>query len=466
MTDKTVVLIPGTVLPPVHGALAACATRLDVAGALHDIDMVGVGFGCRPLAPYLFGTGPDLPDLRPEEVYLTLLGYSLAGWKSVRSQGVEPQAFVGQSVGELWSMVAAGMISATDGARLACLRSSCLTAEGWKGSMTAVTAGADAVRGLISAVDHPDLALAGVNAPQRSVVSGPEEALTVIERLFSSLGWNHARIDVPHATHSPGVAGAARAFLATAPVVRTHAPRYPVYSPTARRFLGAGDDPVELVTAALTLPVLLHDALLTLHCRGVVGFVECGEAEVASKFVRESLTGAAVRLALEPSKSDTDKGRSKEAEAPVHASSGPQVRQPAVRQDPPTAVADAQAAVSTEPAPPPKRPTGAEEDSPSASGGAEPASQPPEPDQGAANDREGILKQLRELYAQELEYPEELLEEDAALEAELGVESLRQMRLLAKMQEVLLPGAPPVRLRLADHQTIGQIADFVVAARA
>jgi acyl carrier protein len=79
--------------------------------------------------------------------------------------------------------------------------------------------------------------------------------------------------------------------------------------------------------------------------------------------------------------------------------------------------------------------------------------------------RDEIFKSLTALYATALEYPEEVFTEDVELEAELGVDSVKQAELLARVaQEFRLPGRPE-DLRLSDYHTMGKVVDFVVVGR-
>ena len=70
---------------------------------------------------------------------------------------------------------------------------------------------------------------------------------------------------------------------------------------------------------------------------------------------------------------------------------------------------------------------------------------------------------LRELYAKELDYPVEVLEESASLEGMLGVDSMRQTELLAKTRSLFNLGVPPAGFRTVDYTDLGKIADYVVA---
>jgi len=82
----------------------------------------------------------------------------------------------------------------------------------------------------------------------------------------------------------------------------------------------------------------------------------------------------------------------------------------------------------------------------------------------AAPSREDTLDRLRALYARVLEYPPEVFTEDAQLEAELGVDSLKQTSLLtAVITEFGLP-TDGGDLRVWEFPTLGRIADHVLAA--
>jgi acyl carrier protein len=83
---------------------------------------------------------------------------------------------------------------------------------------------------------------------------------------------------------------------------------------------------------------------------------------------------------------------------------------------------------------------------------------------GAAADRAAVLAHLREMYAEALEYPVEAVTEDVELEAELGVDSVKQTELMARVLEHY--GLPARRdgFRLAEYDTLGKVADLVCAA--
>jgi [acyl-carrier-protein] S-malonyltransferase len=77
-----------------------------------------------------------------------------------------------------------------------------------------------------------------------------------------------------------------------------------------------------------------------------------------------------------------------------------------------------------------------------------------------ADDSE-LLHQLRKLYAEELDYPEEVVTEDADLEGELGLDSLSQVTLLILVLETYGMGKHATDVVGAEHPTLASIAALV-----
>jgi acyl carrier protein len=65
------------------------------------------------------------------------------------------------------------------------------------------------------------------------------------------------------------------------------------------------------------------------------------------------------------------------------------------------------------------------------------------------------------MYAAALEYPEEVFTPDVELEADLGIDSVKQTELLARVSEQYGIPPKPADFRLSDYNTLGRVADFV-----
>jgi NAD(P)-dependent dehydrogenase (short-subunit alcohol dehydrogenase family)/acyl carrier protein len=78
-------------------------------------------------------------------------------------------------------------------------------------------------------------------------------------------------------------------------------------------------------------------------------------------------------------------------------------------------------------------------------------------------DRETVARTLLAVIAEKTGYPVEMLELDMALDADLGIDSIKRVEILSALQEQL-PGAPAIRPEhLGTLQTVRQIVDFLAS---
>jgi acyl transferase domain-containing protein/acyl carrier protein len=121
-----------------------------------------------------------------------------------RSWGIEPDAVVGHSMGEVAAACVSGALSLEDAARVICLRSRLMREVAGRGAMAVVELGADELREWLAPFDGA-LSLAVCNSPRSSVVSGDSQAL---ESLLSKLEGARIfcrRVKVDVASHSAQV---------------------------------------------------------------------------------------------------------------------------------------------------------------------------------------------------------------------------------------------------------------------
>ncbi|WP_237535480.1 acyltransferase domain-containing protein [Streptomyces sp. SID3343] len=480
----SVFVMPGTVPAPRAGILSELHQRYEtVRESLSRIDKAARDMGLPEISPRLIEDNGTSDRRGPEVQYLEIYAVSLATHHMLVAEGVRPIAIVGQSIGELWALAAAGHLAVEDAARLAVARSQALTRQGWGGKMLAVGVDGRRAQALAGLLDHPHLVLACENAPRQSVLSGPEPLIEFVERVADTLGWPSLRLDVPHPTHTPAMVHAARDLRASAPRVPYGTGRWRVCSPWLGRDVG-DDDPVDLVAGALTARVRMLQTIRDLHAGGVDAFVECGEWPVVTKFVEASVPG--VRCVVPLSEDDPFEAVRVLAAGP---SQGGLFRE-RVSASAPSAIGrtahasvPATAAAVTVPASPPPRSAVVPAPTPAVtcvSRVAEPvrtiaAPSVPAPvplvapraqSTPSGLDYESVLDQLRVLYGDFLGYPPDLLGEDDGLESELGVESLKQVALLGRVSDRF--DLPDLRAdtSLLTLATLRRIAETVVRARA
>ncbi|MFE3491469.1 acyltransferase domain-containing protein, partial [Streptomyces griseus] len=114
-----------------------------------------------------------------------------------RAAGVEPDAVVGHSQGEIAAAVVAGRLSVEDGARVVALRSRALLRLSGQGAMASVALDAVEVEGMLPG----SVTVAAVNAPGQVVVSGPPDEVAELCVRLDERGVRARRIEVDYASH-------------------------------------------------------------------------------------------------------------------------------------------------------------------------------------------------------------------------------------------------------------------------
>jgi acyl transferase domain-containing protein/acyl carrier protein len=205
-----------------------------------------------------------------------------------RSWGVEPEAVVGHSMGEVAASHVAGVLSLEDAARIICRRSHLLRRISGKGSMAVVELSRnEAARALEGFEDRVSVAVS--NSPRSTVVSGDPAAVAgLMERLTArGVFCKHVNVDV--ASHSPQVDPLRADLLAALDGIEPRAGSVPVYSTV----LGAPTDgrgfDATYWCRNLREPVLFSAAMSHLIADGYDTFVEASSHPLLVTAVQESL---------------------------------------------------------------------------------------------------------------------------------------------------------------------------------
>jgi len=155
---------------------------------------------------------------------LFVVEYALA--QMWMAKGVRPCATIGHSIGEYVAAALAGIFSLEDGLRLVTVRGT-LMQQCAVGGMLALELDETDSR---SRINGTSLRLAAVNAPGRCVVSGPNDALTALERSLRNNGVVSKRLQTSHAFHSEMMRPVVDAFVAEVRRVQLNAPSIPFIS--------------------------------------------------------------------------------------------------------------------------------------------------------------------------------------------------------------------------------------------
>ncbi|MEU6393702.1 type I polyketide synthase [Streptomyces sp. NPDC046939] len=170
---------------------AECATAL---GEFVEWSLVDVVRGVEG-AP-----GFDRVDVVQPVLWAVMVSLA-ALWESF---GVRPAAVVGHSQGEIAAAVVAGALSVRDGARVVALRSRAITSLAGRGGMVSVALPAEGAEELAGRWPGR-VAVAAVNGPTSTVVSGDADALDELVAYAEGEGVRVRRIEVDYASHSAHV---------------------------------------------------------------------------------------------------------------------------------------------------------------------------------------------------------------------------------------------------------------------
>lgn len=177
--------------PVFADSLAGCAAVLDPLTGWSLLDVL---------------TGqPGTPSLeRVDVIQPVLFAVNVSLAQLWRSYGVEPDAVLGHSQGEIAAAYVAGALSLADAARVVAVRSRALRVLSGTGGMLSVGAAEQEVTGWLDG--YPDLAVAAVNASEATIVSGDIDELRRFAAGREEAGTYVRWIPVDYGSHSSQVA--------------------------------------------------------------------------------------------------------------------------------------------------------------------------------------------------------------------------------------------------------------------
>ncbi|TVL89633.1 type I polyketide synthase [Streptomyces sp. SAJ15] len=216
---------------------------------------------------------------------------SLAGlW---RSYGIEPDAVVGHSQGEIAAAHVCGALTLEDAARVVALRSRALQALCGSGGMASVPLPADEVAEVLR-TEWPDrLWIAAHNAPAATVVSGDADALAEALEYYRARDVRAKRIPVDYASHCPHIESVQRELAGLLHDITPRPADIPFHSTVDNRWI---DDTTALDAAYwyrnLRQPVRFADAIRALGETEHHTFVEVGPHPTLTPAIQDTAEAA------------------------------------------------------------------------------------------------------------------------------------------------------------------------------
>ena len=230
-----------------------------------------------PLLDALFSDHPSGAALLDQTLYaqpaLYSVGYALTQlWQS---WGIRPRWLIGHSVGQYVAACVAGVFSWQDGLRVVAARARLMQGLPEGGGMVAVAADYSTV--VKSIAGWPDkVAVAAINGPRSTVISGETQALNQAIEAFARQGLSTSRLAVSHAFHSPLVEPILEEFLQVVGGIRLSPPQIPLVSNLTGEFAGDEVTTPQYWRQHMRQPVRFEQGLRTLRAAGADCFLEIG----------------------------------------------------------------------------------------------------------------------------------------------------------------------------------------------
>ena len=254
----------------------------------------------RPLKEVLFAVAgspeAELLDLT-EFAQPALFALEAALFRLLEDLGVKPDVLIGHSIGELTAAHLAGVLSLPDAAALVAARGRLMGALPAGGAMLAVEASEDEVAAAIEGFEG-ELAIAGLNAPLASVVSGPEAEIERFEELWSERGRRTNRLRVSHAFHSPLMEPMLDELGAIAAGLELGPARIPIVSNVSGELAGEELSQPGYWVRHVRSAVRYADGVAALERIGVTRFLELGPDGVLAAMTQQSLAPEAASEVL------------------------------------------------------------------------------------------------------------------------------------------------------------------------
>jgi acyl transferase domain-containing protein/NADPH:quinone reductase-like Zn-dependent oxidoreductase/acyl carrier protein len=222
-----------------------------------------------------------------DRIQPTIFAIQVALAELWRSWGIEPDAIVGHSMGEIAGAYVAGALSLDDAAHVICRRSALLLRLRGRGAMALVGLSMDETADALAGYNDR-LSVAVCNSPTATVISGETSALASFTGDMESRGVDCRRIEVDFASHGPQIDEIAADVLVALAGVTPQSSTVPIYSTvTGRQTDGTGFDP-EYWVKNLRSPVLFAPAIAEASDDGHSVFVEISPNPI--------LTGAVIQI--------------------------------------------------------------------------------------------------------------------------------------------------------------------------
>jgi phthiocerol/phenolphthiocerol synthesis type-I polyketide synthase A len=214
-----------------------------------------------------------------------LMGLQLALTALWRSYGVEPDAVIGHSMGEVTAAVVAGALTPAEGLRVIGTRSRLMSRLAGQGAVALLEMDAEAVEKLLA--DYPEVSLAGYLSPRQTLVAGSVAQVDAVIVAASAQERFARRVNMEVASHTALMDPILPELRSALADLTPKAPTIPFIS-TVADAAGTPTLDAQYWVANVRQPVRLHQAITTAAEQHAT-FIEISPHPTLTQAVTETL---------------------------------------------------------------------------------------------------------------------------------------------------------------------------------
>lgn len=269
-----------------------------VADYLKHFDQTLIRMGLNPIADNL----ADRESLLGHDVWWTqlwVLAVSCTLSDSLSRAGLRADLVFGHSFGECGAALHAGVMSTEQAIRFAKMRSEAvvMTTQS-RGQLLSIRATPSRVEAILAKLDLP-LHLTHHNSPLQTVIAGNTSQIDAAKAAFTAESIASVIIPVPAAYHSPAMASARIMLKNGFNNQRLRPPRIGYFSTIRRRYLAEPDSIRKCLVDQLTSPLLYCGAVERLVADGYRLLVDVGPSDMLTKLHRDIVGNSALCVSLD-----------------------------------------------------------------------------------------------------------------------------------------------------------------------
>ncbi|HYB81986.1 MAG TPA: acyltransferase domain-containing protein, partial [Mycobacterium sp.] len=221
-----------------------------------------------------------------DRIQPVLVGVQLALTALWRSYGVEPDAVIGHSMGEITAAVVAGALSVAEGLRVIATRSRLMSRLSGEGAMALLESDAAATEVLLA--NHPQVSIAVYASPHQTVIAGPPEQVDAVIAVVADADRLARRIDVDVASHHQIIEPILPELRAALADLAPDEPAIPVISTTYETTGEAAVFDADHWAANLRNPVRFSQAIATAGAKHAT-FIEVSPHPLLTRAINDTL---------------------------------------------------------------------------------------------------------------------------------------------------------------------------------